>query len=314
MQKTVCLLILVILQCMYASMVSGMEISLTQISDKIYLIYGPLDQPSKENRGFRNNPVIVLTSAGVVVLDPGGSAWSGEMVVDKIKSITRDPIVAVFNSHAHGDHWLGNEGVRRAYPEAVIYGHPVMTSRINGSEGIDWLEQIERLTENTGGGKAVVAPNLTVNNNDVIDIGDTKFRIHHTGPAHTDSDIMIEIVDQQTLYTGDVVRNKLLGLMRSDSSFIGNIAAIEAMVKMGFKYYIPGHGKVGGAEIALDYRNYLESVYSTVKQLYEEELEDFEMKPAVLDAVSAYKDWVGFDLRLGANVSRAYLEVESEEF
>ncbi len=167
MSKTICLLILTILQCMYTGAVSSMELSLTQISDKIYLIYGPLDQPNRENRGFRNNPVIVLTSSGVVILDPGGSAWAGEMVADKIKSITRDPVVAIFNSHAHGDHWLGNEGVRRTYPEAVIYGHPVMTSRIEGSEGIDWLEQVERLTDNTDGGKAVVAPNLTVNRGDL---------------------------------------------------------------------------------------------------------------------------------------------------
>ena len=38
------------------------------------------------------------------------------------------------------------------------------------------------------------------------------------------------------------------------------------------------------------------------------------MKPAVLQAVSAYKDWAGFELVLGPHVSRAYLEVEAEAF
>lgn len=38
------------------------------------------------------------------------------------------------------------------------------------------------------------------------------------------------------------------------------------------------------------------------------------MKPAVIDAVSAYKNWPGFDIRLGLHVSHAYLGVETEEF
>jgi glyoxylase-like metal-dependent hydrolase (beta-lactamase superfamily II) len=286
----------------------------TRVTDKIYVIYGPFDLPDKNNHGFRNNPVIVLTSAGVVVFDPGGSAWAGEMVAEKIKTITNDPIVAVFDSHAHGDHWLGNEGIKRAYPDVAIYGHPVMKARVTGTDGEFWLTQIEKLTEGTANGRQVVAPDRIVNDGDLIEIGDTRFRIYHTGPAHTDSDIMIEIVDQDALFTGDVVRNGLLGIMESDASFSGNIDAIDTILEKNFSYYIPGHGHVGGIEIARNYRTYLDTLLSLVRELYDEQLADFEMKPAVSDALSAYSDWAGFDIRLGPHVSRAYLEIEMEEF
>lgn len=294
--------------------VSAADYPLVPVTDKIYVIYGPFDLPNKNNHGFRNNPVIVLTSAGVVVFDPGGSAWAGEMVARKIKSVNQEPIVAVFNSHAHGDHWLGNEGIKRIYPDAVIYGHPVMKDRVGGADGDYWLSQIEKLTDGTAEGKRVVPPDRAVNHNDVIEIGDTRFRIYHTGPAHTDSDIMIEIVDQDALFTGDVVRNSLLGIMESDSSFMGNIAAIEFIVEKNFKYYIPGHGRAGGIEIVKNYRAYLETLLATVRKLYDEQLADFEMKPAVTDALSAYKDWAGFDIRVGPHISRAYLEIEIEAF
>lgn len=287
---------------------------LTQITDKVYVIYGPFDLPDERNRGFRNNPVVVLTSEGVVVFDPGGSAWAGEMVAKAIKTVTNDPVVAVFVSHVHGDHWLGNEGIKRIYPQAVIYGHPVMKARIEGSEGVQWLEQIERLTKGTAGGKTVVAPDRTVGGGDLIRIGDTEFRIHLMGSAHTDNDIMIEIVGEDVLFMGDVVRNGLLGIMESDASFGGNIAAIDAMVQKGFRFFIPGHGRVGGPEIALQYRSYLETLLRTVRKLYGDGLPDYEMKPAVLDAVSAFREWAGFDMRVGAHISRAFLEVEAEEF
>lgn len=297
-----------------AADMTGMDYPLSRITDRIYVIYGPFDLPDSRNHGFRNNPVIVLTSAGVVVFDPGGSAWSGEMVVGKIKSISQDPVVAVFDSHAHGDHWLGNEGIKRTYPDAVIYGHPVMKARVEGADGEFWLAQIEKLTRGTAGGKRVVAPDKAVNDGDVVVIGDTHFRIHHTGPAHTDSDIMVEIVDQNVLLSGDVVRNGLLGIMESDASFAGNIAAIDTITSRNYSTIIPGHGRAGGNDIALKYRRYLETVLSTVRELYDEGLADFEMKPAINDATSAYSNWAGYDIRVGPHVSRAYLEVEADAF
>jgi glyoxylase-like metal-dependent hydrolase (beta-lactamase superfamily II) len=192
---------------------------LERITDKIYAIYGPFDLPNPENRGFRNTAVIVLTTDGVVVFDLGGSAWAGERIAEKIKTLTDEPIVAVFNSHVHGDHWLGNEGVRKVYPAAVIYGHPKMKARVEGTDGPRWLDLINRVTEGKAGGSKVVAPDKVVNNGDVIEIGDTRFRIYHTGPAHTDNDIFIEIVGENALFTGDVVRNQFLGMMEEDASF-----------------------------------------------------------------------------------------------
>jgi glyoxylase-like metal-dependent hydrolase (beta-lactamase superfamily II) len=287
---------------------------LEQITDRIYAIYGPFDLPNPENRGFRNTVVIVLTSAGVVLLDPGGSEWAGERIVKRVKSLTDKPVVAVFNSHAHGDHWLGNEGVKKRYPNAVIYGHPKMKARVEGADGDYWLKLINRVTEGRAVGKTVVAPDRTVNDGDVIDIGDTEFRIYHTGPAHTDNDISIEIVGENTLFTGDVVRNRFLGMMEADASFKGNIAAIDLMLDKNFRHYIPAHGRAGGAEILNEYRAYLATLKSTVKQFYDDGLADFEMKPGVVKALTDYKDWPGFDLRVGPHISRVYLEVETEEF
>jgi len=47
----------------------------TPVTGKVHVIYGPLEEPDEKNQGFRNNPGIVLTSAGVVVIDPGGEAF-----------------------------------------------------------------------------------------------------------------------------------------------------------------------------------------------------------------------------------------------
>ena len=286
----------------------------TQITDKIHVIFGPLELPDKNNRGFRNNVVIVNTSKGIVLIDPGGSAWSGDMVATKIRSMTDMPVVAVFNSHAHGDHWLGNEGIKRHFPDAVIYGHPNMKARLEQSDGLFWLETINRVTEGKANGKQVIAPDRTVNNDDVINIGDTDFRIFHPGKAHTDNDIMVEIVGEDTLFTGDVVRDRFIGLMEDDSSFQGNIETIERIVAMNYKYYIPGHGNSGGVEMPLTYNAFLKSLRKVVKQMFDEGMESYEMKPGIIEALADYRQWRGFDTRLGGQISQVYLEIEKEEF
>ena len=287
---------------------------LDRITDRIEVIYGPLEMPDERNRGFRNNVVIVTTSAGIVLFDPGGSAWAGEMVAKKIHAITGKPVVAVFDSHAHGDHWLGNEGIKRVFPDVVIYGHPRMKARLEGNDGQTWLDTINRVTNGKADGTRVVAPDLTVNDGDVVRVGDTDFRIIHTGSAHTDNDIMIEIAGEDAVFTGDVVRNNFLGLMEEDASFSGNIAGIDRLLGMKVRYYIPGHGRVAGAAMPGRYRDYLVSLRDAVQEQMDVGLADYEMKPAIAETLADYSDWTNFDRYLGAHISRAYLELEAESF
>ncbi len=294
----------------------SLDFPVTQITKNIHVIYGPFSLPDKKNRGFRNNPVIIFTSKGVVVCDPGGSASAGQMVVTKVKAMTDQPIVAVFDSHAHGDHWLGNEAIKDAYPDVVIYGHAKMKSKVNSGDGELWLDLINRLTKHTAYGTRVVGPDKTVAHGEIISIGDTTFRIHHTGTAHTKGDIMVEIVEEDALFMGDIVRNEFLGVMEEDSSFKGNINAIDYILKHkgGMKYYIPGHGRVGGTDMIKKYRTYLSTLYDNVKSMYSSGMADYEMKSKVVKNLSPFKSWEGFEMRVGPHISQAYLEVENDEF
>jgi glyoxylase-like metal-dependent hydrolase (beta-lactamase superfamily II) len=288
--------------------------NLTRITDGIYVIFGPTDRQTKENRGFRNNVGIVLTDKGVVVIDPGGSAWAGEMVVERISDISSKPIIAIFNTHAHGDHWMGNEGIKRSFPDAVIYAHPVAKRRIEGIDGEQWLELVDQRTQGTGGNKKVVPPDKALDDNTIVSFGTTRFHVHNAGAAHTDNDLMVEVVDQGVLFTGDVVRNGMIGTIEEYGSFKGNIAAINNILNDQFNFYIPGHGSAGGTAVPASYLRYLNAVVSTVEELFEEDLADYEMKPKVLEAVSEFTNWKNFDDLVGQHVSQVYLEIEADSF
>ncbi|MDA9981563.1 MBL fold metallo-hydrolase [Gammaproteobacteria bacterium] len=284
-----------------------------EITDRVYVIHGPLDTPNPVNQGFMNNPGMVITDEGVVVLDPGGSVQSGEMVLRAAAGLTDKPVVAVFNSHVHGDHWLGNQAIRASYPDVPIYGHPNMIALAGNGEGRAWIELAEKLTGMKIAGTEVVPPDQAVKHGDEIRIGGTTFRIHHYEPAHTTSDIMVEVVEAGVVFLGD---NVLIGRIprMEEGDVAGNIKACDEIVRSGAKFYVPGHGKTGDRSVVDTMRTYLDTLYVTVKKLYADGLSDFEMKEEVSRKLQAYSGWNEFDVQLGKHISLAYLQIEADDF
>jgi len=284
-----------------------------QVTDNVYVIHGPLGMPNPENQGFMNNPAFVITKDGMVVIDPGSSVQIGEMLLRVMAKISKKPVIAVFNTHIHGDHWLGNQAIRAAYPNAPIYGHPNMVALIEAGEGRNWVDLLERLTKGKTAGTGVTGPNKTVNNGDVFKYGGVTFRVHHYGKAHTTSDIMIEVPERSIAFLGDNVLNKRVPRI-DDGDIQGNIEACTRIMETGSKTYVPGHGLTGDARVPEIFQRYLEILYTTVKKYYDEGLSDFEMKGQVADALNAYTDWSGFDEQLGKHISLAYLQIEAADF
>ncbi len=284
-----------------------------QVAEGVWVIHGPLGVPSPENQGFMNNPAFVVTDAGVVVVDPGSSVQVGEMVLGEIRKVTGKPVVAVFDTHVHGDHWLANQAIVEAFPGVKIYAHPRMIERVAQGAGEQWLEVMRDFTKGATEGTRVVEPNAPVEDQTDIEIGGFTFRILHDGKAHTDTDIMILLPQKSVIFLGDNAGHGRM-LRMNDGSFRGNLRALERALASGAKVFVPGHGRSGGPEAATEYRDYLQAVYDGVKALFEEDLSDFEMKPKLLPKLARWKEWVDFDELVGSHVSLAYLEVEADAF
>jgi len=285
---------------------------LTKLTERVFVVHGPNEIPNKANQGFMNNPAFVLVRNGVVVIDPGSSKQVGDMLLKRIASVTKDPVIAVLNTHIHGDHWLGNDAILRAYPKAVIYAHPKMMEKAV-TEGQNWLRLMNQLTDNGIKGTKAVVPNLGVENEETLALGGLHFRIHHTGVAHTDGDIMVEVVEEKVMFMGDnavVERTARL----DDGHFLGNIEACEVALRADVRHFVPGHGKSNGRAVVTAYRDWLKALYGSVKKYYAQGLSDFEMKDKVVAELKPYQQWATFDSEVGKLISLAWLQVEQASF
>jgi len=288
------------------------DFPLTKLTERVYVIHGPNEEPNKANQGFMNNPGFVLTKKGVVVIDPGSSVQVAEMLMEKIATITKDPIIAVFNTHIHGDHWLGNDAIHTSWPKAVIYAHPRMREK-TAAEGENWMALMNNLTEGAIKGTKPLAPNFSIENEETLSLGGVHFRAMHTGTAHTDGDLMIEVVEEKVLFLGDNAMAGRAGRM-DDGDFLGNIAACDAALKTDARHFVPGHGKSGGREIVTTFRDWQKALYASVKKYYGQGLSDFDMKEKVIADLKPYQKWAMFDTQIGKLISLAYLQVERVSF
>lgn len=284
-----------------------------RVAEHTYVIHGPTERPGPGNLGFMNNPAIVIGEDSVIIIDPGSSLESGRMVLRQVASLTDKPVTHVFNSHVHGDHWLGNVAIREAYPAAKFYAHPEMIRRAREGEATEWIDMLMRMTESATAGTTAVIPEHELADGQQFTIAGLTLRVHIIPAAHSHTDAMFEIVEDSLLYTGDNVTYKRMPNFRH-GTFRGSMVAIERALELDLQRYVPGHGPTGGREVVEDFQQFTSVLYDTVSELYEQGLSDFEMKEPVIDKMTAFHDWPEFEELIGRQINIALLEAEKAAF
>lgn len=291
------------------------DVTLARITDRIYVVHGILSLPDGHNSGLMSNTGIVLTDAGVVIVDSGGSLAAGRLIMARLRELTDKPVIALFNTHVHGDHWLGNAAVREAFPAVRIYAHNRAIERLQAGEAAIWLETLVRILGPQAAGTRAVLPDHGLDGGESLAFGGVDFLTHFVGQGHSDTDLMIEAPAEKLLFTGDVVVNHAVPSagMPQDFSARGQMQAIRYAMGLPVEIFVPGHGATGGREVPEAALRFLEALYASVKHHYDAGLKDYEMKDKVLADLAEYSDWEAFD-RMGRLISHVYLQVEDADF
>lgn len=282
-----------------------------QVSANTYVIHGPQGLPSKTNQSFMNNPAWVVTADGVVVIDPGSSVQAGRMVVAQLRKTTQKPVTHVFNTHVHGDHWLGNQAILEAWPKATMIAHPDMIKQARNGADAFWIKLMSDMTGGFTDGTRAEIPTVEAADGQEFKIGGKTFRIHSSTDAHSKTDLMIEIVEDKILFTGDNVLNNQVMNLR-DGTFKGVMKATDLALALNARLYVPGHGKTGDRKFVEDHKAYFGTLMSEVRRMYDEGKSDFEMKPILVEKLKAYRNWAEWDANLGPQISMAILEIEQQ--
>lgn len=313
MKKIAILFILTLTTISQAWDIGGTDYKFEQLNSQVYVMHGPLDGPSVANHGFINNPAFIEGKNGLILIDPGSSVFAGDNIINEIKTITTKPIIAVINTHVHGDHWLGNHAVKNKYPNAKFYAHMNMIREAEYGEAKRWADFYNELTAGKSTKTIPIIPGYSITHEDVLTIDGQVLVIHSPVPSsHSSSDIMIEHKNSKTLFMGDNSLVQRMGRFDGSSSMIDNIKILNYAKSLDITTVVPGHGQSGDIQTAIDsYLNYLLIIKQEVEKGYEEDLADYEIKPSADKLLSDYRDWHSYDDQLGKHVGKMLLEIEA---
>jgi len=282
-----------------------------QENQNVYIMHGPTERPNKDNEGFVNNPSLIVSKHGLIVIDPGGNYNIGKKVLTEIEKISKKPIIAIINTDKYGNHWFANKSIKEKYPNVKIYAHSLMIKENKDGFAQKRYNILNKLDNNLKGTKEFSYPQYSLKDNQKLTIDNEHFIIHHPNASHTKSDIIIEHVNSQTIFLGVNLLKNCLGTFDSKSSILGNIELLEN-IKNGkeFKLYVPSHGESGNLNTTLmPFLNYLEILKEEAKKAYDSDLNVFEIKPQVMKRLHAYHNWNGYQKKIGKHLTKLYSEL-----
>jgi glyoxylase-like metal-dependent hydrolase (beta-lactamase superfamily II) len=293
------------------------DIPAQRLSKHVWMIYSPDGFPTPENRGMMANIIFVVTPVGVVVIDSGASLQIGQMAIRMIRQVTPQPVVAVFNTHYHGDHWLGNHAFVKTYGDKLpIYSLASTITKLKGTEGNLWRSLMERWTNQSTIGTQVVIPNTAVQHGQVIQFGDVSLRMHHYGTAHTPSDLSVEVVQDKVTAVGDIAMTNRIANM-DEGSYPGTFKYYKAlMAATGEQLWVPGHGRAR-QDLLKTYGDFMAGIWEPSLKAVEDGKSEAEARAAVMKdtrVASRAKTMDGFEGNIGKYISLAYLEAEKVAF
>jgi cyclase len=209
--------------------------------------------------GYSNAGLVVGEGASLLVDTLFDLNLTKKMLASMETVTAANPITAVVNTHANGDHCHGNQ---------LVPGARIISSEAAAREMADlppaMLHTLKQLDLGEDGNEFVSdafgpfrfddidpsPPTETFCGVFESDAGGRPWRAEEVGPAHTAGDVIVHVPDAGVVFTGDIVFIGSTPIVWAGP--IGNwLAALDRLRALQPSVVVPGHGPVVGlAEVA----------------------------------------------------------------
>ena len=276
-----------------------------------YAWIGPYGPPTRENQGFRMNLGFVAGSDAVAVIDSGYGDAMAEAMLKQIREITDRPVRYVINTNSQPHRILGNATFRKQ--GATSLSGEAASARIAG-DGAAMATTAEGILGIPPGSlHPPGAPDRAVDKPTEIDLGGITLRIIPVGTAHTPGSLIVEVVGDSVVFTGDVLYGGRLLAVLPVSRVDGWISAFDQLRSFDAALFVPGHGKPAKlAEFEHPTYDYLTTLQAHMDKAVNQGT-DLQEAIDSLDQ-SSWHTLADFDALAGRNAHQTYLEREAAAF
>ncbi len=284
------------------------NLEIQKVTDDVYAIVGELGNRSPENLGNNATFGLVVTSEGVVLIDPGGTYKGAKEIHRVIKSITDKPVITVINTGGQDHRWLGNGYFKEQGATLIASNKAVEDQKARAQ---DQFIRIGSLVGDEGlSGTNAVYAEKTFDDKLKFESGGVIFEIFHTGQAHTPGDSYVWLPQKNVMFTGDIVYTQRMLGVGSQSNSKSWVDVYQSMAAYKPDHIVPGHGQATDlARANADTYDYLVFLRESVSAFMENGGDITEISN--IDQ-SKFNYLLNYETLAGRNAQKVFTELEWE--
>lgn len=278
----------------YRSVETGNLLKYYEVADNVFAAISPNKGLSRANAGFINK------GKGLVYDTFFDLPHARELKKFCVKTSGHEPAYVV-NSHYNADHTWGNQvfsGSTIIMHKNAVWEHqtekPEAWDRIiregdKGNGGEQWLHKQFLGFDLTG--VEWQDPDILVEANMSIMLGDMEVQIIDVAPAHSNSDLLVWLPKEKVVFCGDIMFEsggyvaysaEGMRLWKKALDFIINELKPEIVV--------PGHGGICDVDEVRRSKEYFEDVMGQFDKLYTDDITAMDLAKAM--DIDKYKNWL----------------------
>jgi glyoxylase-like metal-dependent hydrolase (beta-lactamase superfamily II) len=240
--------------------------------------------------GSGGNVAALVTTEGVILVDDKFEQ-NYEAIMERLKSVTSQPVKFVFNTHHHSDHSGGNV---KFLPTADIIS--TKNARMN---------IIQKKQPNTPA--SLMPARVVFTDETSIFLGGKEARARYFGRGHTNGDAVVYFPELRTVHLGDLMAGTSpLIDYAGGGSVVEWTKTLDEVLKLDFDTVIPGHGNVTNKAGLQTYRDNIEKLRNRVTGL----IREGKTQADVASAMTAEYGWAANSLQQQWSVPGLMVELK----
>nr|TFG54814.1 MAG: MBL fold metallo-hydrolase [Hyphomicrobiales bacterium] len=248
-----------------AQVVTGNEVEFVEVADGVYAFVG---------RRNDANALVIVTNAGVVVVDTGNNPPETRHLQELIRSVSDQPVRYVVISQNHGDH-IGGLPLF-APPALAIVQEKVAENwaawrphQINS-----WRKRFPERAEALGD----LSPGdnvISFSDHMTLDLGGRVIELIYIDDPYNPGDIAVWLPEERVMhagFAGYIGRHPDIRPDYSHGTTAGILKQLDALAALNPRVVIPAHGPLGDASAIHALTDYLLIARNKVREMMEQGL------------------------------------------
>ncbi len=235
----------------------------------------------------------------VLIVETGMGPSNAAKVLEFAADYAKGRRLYLTTTHFHPEHAFGAQAFAG---EATYLANRAQADDL-AARGAGYLDMFRAMGEPVARqleGVKLTTPDVVYDSSCDLDLGDRVVHLRPTGQAHTKGDQVVTVPDAGVMFTGDLVETGQFSIFPwfppydTDVSGVRWIAMMQRLIDENPRIVVPGHGDIGGHQLLVDVRDYLEELRDETWRRQDSGMDEPKIAEEVRTLmIERHPDWAG---------------------